>query len=217
MVCYYSIFADILSYKINHHFSISTRNGTGLRAQGSIAGVTTEYNQEDIHASVKVDVDSKLPVQLLVPDKVEYFYKNAALSTRLPSTSRHIIQLSATFGAPHLAFGMETLYNLASKRFHSFNARIRVTKPNFGGSITLTNKGNLLRASYAHYFDHEKKVAEAAVVSRMLSEKENVLVVGGTWIMDDKTTVKARFDSRGKLVTLLHHKIKPRTCIKISS
>ena len=55
------------------------------------------------------------------------------------------------------------------------------------------------------------------MVSRMLSEKENVLVVGGTWIMDDKTTVKARFDSRGKLVTLLHHKIKPRTCIKISS
>jgi voltage-dependent anion channel protein 2 len=79
-----------------------------------------------------------------------------------------------------------------------------------------TNKGILLRASYAHYFDHEK-VAEAAVVSRMLSEKENVLVVGGTWIMDDKTTVKARFDSRGKLVTLLHHKIKPKTCIKISS
>ncbi|KAJ6986335.1 hypothetical protein NC653_024044 [Populus alba x Populus x berolinensis] len=78
---------DILSYKINHHFSISTRNGTGL-------------------------------VQLLVPDTVEYFYKNAALSTRLPSTSRHIIQLSATFGAPHLAFGMETLYNLASKKFH---------------------------------------------------------------------------------------------------
>ncbi|KAG6761299.1 hypothetical protein POTOM_034512 [Populus tomentosa] len=62
MVCYYSIFADILSYKINHHFSISTRNGTGLRAHGSIAGVATEYNQEDIHASVKVDVDSKLPV-----------------------------------------------------------------------------------------------------------------------------------------------------------
>ncbi|KAL3580400.1 hypothetical protein D5086_018235 [Populus alba] len=55
-----------------------------------------------------------------------------------------------------------------------------------------TNKGNLLRASYAHYFDHEKKVAEAAVVSRMLSEKENVLVVGGTWIMDDKTTLLVR-------------------------
>lgn len=155
-------------------------------------------------------------MQLLVPYKVEYFYKNAALSTRLPSTSRHIIQLSATFGAPHLAFGMETPYNLASKRFHEFNAGIRVTKPNFDGSITLTNKGILLWASYAHYFDHEK-VAEAAVVSRMLSEKENVLVVGGTWIMDDKTTVKARFDSRGKLVTLLHHKIKPKTCIKISS
>jgi voltage-dependent anion channel protein 2 len=78
-----------------------------------------------------------LQVQLLVPYKVEYFYKNAALSTRLPSTSRHIIQLSATFGAPHLAFGMETPYNLASKRFHEFNAGIRVTKPNFDGSITL--------------------------------------------------------------------------------
>lgn len=30
MVCYCSIFADILSYKINHYFSISTTNGTGL-------------------------------------------------------------------------------------------------------------------------------------------------------------------------------------------
>ncbi|KAJ6986317.1 LOW QUALITY PROTEIN: hypothetical protein NC653_024032 [Populus alba x Populus x berolinensis] len=46
---------------------------------------------------------------------------------------------------------------------------IRMTKPNFGGS---------------HYFE----VAEAAVVSRMLSEKENVLLEE-QWIMVDKTTV----------------------------
>ncbi|CAK7332363.1 unnamed protein product [Dovyalis caffra] len=107
---------------------------------------------------------------------------------RLPSIHRSVIQLSATFGTSHLAFGEETIYGISSKRIREFNAGIR-----------------------------KKVAAAAAVISQSLSEKENVLVVRGTWIRDDLTTIKARFDSRGKLVTLLHHEIKPKTYVNISS
>ena len=78
------------------------------------------------------------------------------------------------------------------------------------------NKGDFLRASYIHYFDHERKVAAVAVIGRTLSRKENAFAVGASWIMDDLTTIKARFDSRGKLVTVLRHKIKPKSYFTIS-
>lgn len=78
------------------------------------------------------------------------------------------------------------------------------------------NKGDFLRASYIHYFDHERKVAAVAVIGRTLSRKENSFFVGGSWSVDDLTTIKARFDSRGKLVTVLRHKIKPKSYFTIS-
>ena len=34
--------------------------------------------------------------------------------------------------------------------------------------------------------------------------------------MDDLTTIKARFDSRGKLAAILHYKIKPKSFFTIS-
>ncbi|KAB5541243.1 hypothetical protein DKX38_014217 [Salix brachista] len=43
------------------------------------------------------------------------------------------------------------------------------------------------------------------------------MIVGGSWIMGDLTTVKARFDDHGKMMTLLQHKIKPQSCLTLAS
>ncbi|KAF9665933.1 hypothetical protein SADUNF_Sadunf16G0176700 [Salix dunnii] len=55
------------------------------------------------------------------------------------------------------------------------------------------------------------------MIHQVFSAKENGLIVGGSWIMNDTAAINARNDSRGMLVTLLQHKIKSKSKITISS
>lgn len=120
-------------------------------------------------------------------------------------------------GTSSLAFGIQTKYEIASRQFRDIDAGFSMTKPNYDASITMGNKGDFLRASYIHYFDHKKKVAAAAVISHRFSKKENALTVGGSWIMDNIATVKARVDDRGKIMMLLQYGIKSKSCLTIAS
>ncbi|KAJ6965020.1 mitochondrial outer membrane protein porin 5-like [Populus alba x Populus x berolinensis] len=216
MVCCFSTFVDIVSYKINLYFSISNINGTGLICKQSKAAVTAEYNLEDTHATIKVDVNPELPVQFQILHKVQYFHKRAALAMTLPLLRSPLVRLSATVGTEHLAFGMKTIYNTSSRQFLMSDAGISMKSLNCDGSIVLENNGDFLRASYIHYFDHERKLAAVAVIGRALSRKENSFLVEGSWIVDDLTTIKGRFDSRGKLAATLRYKIKPKSFFTIS-
>ncbi|KAB5520679.1 hypothetical protein DKX38_024998 [Salix brachista] len=149
--------------------------------------------------------------------QAQYFHKYAALAMSFPLHHTSKIQLSASAGTSSLAFGVQTKYEIASRQFREFDAGFSMTKPNYDASITLGNKGDFLRASYIHYFDHKKKVAAAAVISHRFSKKENALTVGGSWIMDNITTVKARLDDRGKIMMLLQYGIKSKSCLTITS
>jgi voltage-dependent anion channel protein 2 len=51
------------------------------------------------------------------------------------------------------------------------------------------------------------------VISHRFSKKENALTVGGSWIVDNITTVKARVDDRGKIMMLLQYGIKSKSCL----
>jgi voltage-dependent anion channel protein 2 len=55
----------------------------------------------------------------------------------LPLLRSPLIQLSATVGTAHLAFGMETIYNTSSRQFLMFDAGISMTSLNCEGSIIL--------------------------------------------------------------------------------
>ncbi|KAJ6777299.1 VOLTAGE-DEPENDENT ANION-SELECTIVE CHANNEL [Salix koriyanagi] len=208
----------------------------------SKAGVTAEYKREDIHATIKVDAKPGFPlsanlamsrtlpfmrntVLLRFPDffsgefqiwhEARYIHEQAALAMTFPALRSPLIQLSATVGTPHLGFGMQTAYNTSSRQFTMLDAGISLTNLNCDGSIILENRGDFLSASYIHYFDHERKVAAAAVIGRTFSRKENAFAVGGAWIVDDLTTIKTRYDSFGKVVTALQHKIKPKSSLTI--
>ncbi|CAK7330153.1 unnamed protein product [Dovyalis caffra] len=78
-------------------------------------------------------------------------YATLAMSLPLMDDSATETELSTTLGTPRVAFGLGTK----------------------------VDKADLLRASYVHYFDHEKKVAAAAVICRKFSTKEDSLIVGG--------------------------------------
>ncbi|KAJ6948832.1 hypothetical protein NC651_002983 [Populus alba x Populus x berolinensis] len=147
----------------------------------------------------------------------QYLHKYAALATSFSLHHTPKIQLSASAGTSSLAFGIQTKYEIASRQFREIDAGFSMTKPNYDASITMGNKGDFLRASYIHYFDHKKKVAAAAVISHRFSKKENALTVGGSWNMDNITTVKARVDDRGKIMMLLKYGIKSKSCLTIAS
>lgn len=234
-------------YSKDHKFSISTCSTTGAkltssavkRGQLSTASVAAQYKYKD--ATINVIVDSKSPISttltlsrkflpslntsasLKLPKydsstlQAQYFHKYAALATSFSLHHTPKIQLSASAGTSTLAFGIQTKYEIASRQFREIDAGFSMTKPNYDASITMGNKGDFLRASYIHYFDHKKKVAAAAVISRRFSKKENALTVGGSWIMDNITTVKARVDDRGKIMMLLKYGIKSKSCLTIAS
>uniref|UniRef100_A0A6N2KEQ0 Uncharacterized protein n=1 Tax=Salix viminalis TaxID=40686 RepID=A0A6N2KEQ0_SALVM len=154
-------------------------------------------------------------VKFQIWHEARYIHEQAALAMTFPALRSPLIQLSATVGTPHLGFGMQTAYNTSSRQFTVLDAGISLTNLNCDGSIILENRGDFLSASYIHYFDHERKVAAAAVIGRTFSRKENAYAVGGAWIVDDLTTIKMRFDSFGKVVTALQHKIKPKSSLTI--
>ncbi|XP_011030421.1 PREDICTED: mitochondrial outer membrane protein porin 2-like [Populus euphratica] len=179
-----------------------------------------EYNSREVRTVFGLYLEFGSHVKFHILHEVQYFHEQAALAMTLPLVRSPLIQLSATVGTAHLAFGMETIYNTSSRQLLMFDAvssegrDLKTTHSALG--LFRENKGDSLRASYIHYFDHERKVAAAAVIGWTLSSKENAFAVGGSWIMDDLTTIKARFDSRGKLFTVLHHKIKPKSYFTIS-
>ncbi|KAJ6302592.1 hypothetical protein OIU77_016648 [Salix suchowensis] len=228
---------DLLSFGRDQYFSISTGSDNGLTLipyattldEQSKAGVTAEYKREDIHATIKVDAKPGFPLSTtLAMSRTLSFMRNTVL-LRFPDVfsgeARTVfglylefgshVKLSATVGTPHLGFGMVTAYNTSSRQFTMLDAGISLTNLNCDGSIILENRGDFLSASYIHYFDHERKVAAAAVIGRTFSRKENAFAVGGAWIVDDLTTIKTRYDSFGKVVTALQHKIKPKSSLTI--
>ncbi|CAK7330151.1 unnamed protein product [Dovyalis caffra] len=154
--------------------------------------------------------------------QVHYFSKNAALAIcvpwirYLPFFRTPEVHFDATIGSSNLAFAVETIFNTISREFRIFHAGISMAKTYCDAAIIMAHEGDFLRASYVHYFDHEKKVAAAASISRHFSGKENLLVVGGSWTMDNLTTIKARFDNHGRIGTLLQHEIKPKSNLTIS-
>lgn len=78
-----------------------------------------------------------LRVQFQILHEVQYFHKRAALAMTLPLLRSPLIQLSATVGTAHLAFGMETIYNTSSRQFLMFDAGISMKSLNCEGSIIL--------------------------------------------------------------------------------
>lgn len=53
-------------------------------------------------------------------------------------------------------------------------------------------------------------------VSRGFSTNENTLTVGGSFVVDPQTTVKARLNNHGNLAALLQHEISPKSTFTLS-
>ncbi|KAF5733206.1 putative Porin/voltage-dependent anion-selective channel protein [Tripterygium wilfordii] len=168
--------------------------------------------------STKFIASAKFPNYKTSMLKIQYlgFHKHSAVTISVVLNQLPSANLSATLNISSIAIGMKATYKTSSSQFAAYDAGISVTKPICDASIILADKGDLIRASFVHYFDQGRKIAAVAEITRRFSKKENNLTVGGSCSVDHHTTIKAKLDNHGKLNALLMHKFKPKSYLTIS-
>ncbi|KAK1559720.1 hypothetical protein Q3G72_017588 [Acer saccharum] len=158
----------------------------------------------------------KLPDYSSSELKFQYLHENAALASSFVLNRSPTVAISAAIGDPRITFGVEAEYK-TSRSFTKYDAGIHVENHKCNASIILSNKVDLLKASYMHQFDQPMKVAMAAEISRRFSTKENTLTVGGSCEVDRRTALKVKLDNHGKLNTLLLHRFRQKSYLSVSS
>ncbi|KAF8406202.1 hypothetical protein HHK36_008287 [Tetracentron sinense] len=232
-------------YSYDQKFTITTYSDAGValtstavKKGGFSAGdVAAQYKYKNAVIDVKVDTESNISTTFTfteilpstktiasfkVPDynsgklEVQYFHYHATFTTAVALNQSPAVDLSATIGTPSIAFGAEAGYNSTSGSFTKYTAGISVTKPDSSASIILTDKGDTLRASYVHHLDQLKRSAAVGEITRRFSTNENTFTVGGSYMVDPLTVVKARLNNNGNLGALLQHELKPKSVLTIS-
>lgn len=69
--------------------------------------------------------------------EAQYFHEHAGFTMAIGLNKSPAIDVSATIGTPHIAFGTEASYTFASCNFTKYNAGVSLTKPNFSVSVIL--------------------------------------------------------------------------------
>lgn len=77
-------------------------------------------------------------------------------------------------------------------------------------------KGDTIGASYVHHLDQMKRSAAVGEITRRFSTNENTFTVGGSYLVDPLTLVKAKLNNHGKLGALLQHEVIPKSVLTLS-
>ncbi|KAL5556796.1 hypothetical protein UlMin_039032 [Ulmus minor] len=232
-------------YNSDQKFAISTYSDAGVALTSSAVkkgGLSTGdiaalYKYKNTVFDVKVDTESNVLTTLTFteilpstktiasfkfPDynsgkvEVQYFHDHATFTSAVSLKQSPLIDVTATFGTPSIAFGAEAGYDTTSGDFTKYTAGISVTKPDSSASILLGDKGDTIRASYVHYLDELKRSAGVLEIARRFSRNENIFTVGGSYAVDHLTLVKAKLNNEGKLGALLQHEVIPKSLLTIS-
>ncbi|XP_062101815.1 mitochondrial outer membrane protein porin 2-like [Humulus lupulus] len=232
-------------YNSDQKFSISTYSDAGVALTStavkkgglSTGDVAALYKYKNTVFDVKVDTDSNVSTILTITEvlpstkaiasfklpnynsgklEVQYFHDHVTLATAVALNQSPLVDFSATFGTPSVAFGAEAGYDTTSGNFTKYTAGVSMTKPDSSASILLGDKGDSLKASYVHYFDKSKRTAAVGEVTRRFSSNENTFTVGGSYAVDHLTVVKAKLNDHGKIAATLQHEVIPKSLMTVS-
>ncbi|XAR57713.1 hypothetical protein NMG60_11025958 [Bertholletia excelsa] len=233
-------------YVSDQKISISTYSSAGVAITStavnkggvSTGDVAAQYKYNNSLIDVKVDTESNISTTFTVteivpstktiasfrfPDynsgklEVQYFHPHATFSTAVALNKSPNIDIMATLGTPAIALGAEAGYETSSGKFIKYTAGISVTKPDSSASIILADKGDTVRASFVHYLDQLNRVTAVGEIARRLSTNENTFTIGGSFLVDHLTLVKAKLNNHGRLGAVLEHEILPKSVLTISS
>lgn len=232
-------------YNSDQKFSVSTYSDAGVALTStavkkgglSTGDIATQYKYKNVVVDVKVDTESNISTTFTIADivpstktialfkvpdynggklEVQYFHDHATFTTAVALNQSPAIDFSATIGTPSIAFGAEAGYDTTSGNFTKYTAGISVTQSVYNASIMLGDKGDSIKASYVHYLDTLKRSAGVGEITRKFSTNENTFTVGGQYVLDPLTTVKAKLNNYGKLGALLQHEVIPKSMLTIS-
>ncbi|KAK9164327.1 hypothetical protein Syun_005229 [Stephania yunnanensis] len=233
-------------YTTDQKFAISTCSDAGLAITStavkkggfSSGDVAVQYKYKSTLVDVKVDTESNVSTTLTfadilpatkaiasikIPDytagkvEVQYFHDHATFTSAVGLSQQPTVDMSATIGTPSFAVGAEAGYETSLGTFSKYNAGISVINADYNASIILADKGDTLKASYLHHFDQLKRNSTVAEITRRFSTNENTFTLGGSFAIDPHTTVKTRLNNHGRLGALLHHELKAKSILTISS
>ncbi|KAL8211078.1 hypothetical protein R6Q57_005515 [Mikania cordata] len=180
--------------------------------------IATSLTFMDIAPSTKVITSFHLPsLRSSKVLKVQYFHHLATLTSTMALNEAPTIGASATIGTPTFAMGSKVAYEIFSSKLTNFAVGINFNRPDSTASLVLGDNGDTIRAFYRFRFDALKKTAAAVEITRRLSANETDFVVGGCYVFDNQTSVKAKLHSCGKLAAVLQLKIIPKLLVSLSS
>lgn len=232
-------------YSTEQKFFIFSESDTGVAIASSLAKkgglsagvVAAQYKYKNSTIDVKVDTDSSIATSVTVTDilpstktiamcsfpdynsgkiGVQYFHEHASFTTAVDLNKSPNVDISATIGTPFIAFGTEASYKVDSRSFTKYNAGVSLTKPNYGASVILADKGDAVKATCFHHWDQENRGVAVAEIARKFSTNDNILTVGGSYALDPHTLVKAKLNNHGNLGTLVQHELAPKSFLTLS-
>ncbi|XP_019152733.1 PREDICTED: mitochondrial outer membrane protein porin 2-like [Ipomoea nil] len=232
-------------YSSHQKFTVDSRSHDGvaivsvLEKKGSLSTgyVSAKYNFKNTGIDVKIDTDSNILTELTFDDilpstkaiascrlpdyksgkfEAQYFHEHARFTMAMGLNKSPAVDVSATIGTPHIAFGTEASYAFAFRNFTKYNAGVSLTKPNFSVSVILAEKGDALRAIYLHHLDQKKRGTVVGEMEIKFSANESTLTVGCSYAVDAHTTMKAKLNNHGKLGALVKHELKPKSFLTVS-
>ncbi|KAK4368707.1 hypothetical protein RND71_012499 [Anisodus tanguticus] len=232
-------------YSHNQKFTIASRADAGIDLTSTLVrkgglssgGVAAKYKYKKTILGVRFNTQSNISTTLTISDvlpstkaiaswklldyssskiEVQYFYEHACFTTAVGSLSKSpALDISAAIGTPHVAFGTEASYSLASGNFTKYNAGVSLKKPNFSASVILTDKGDAVRASFLHHLGQQKRGTAVGEIARKFSTNENTSTVGCSYSVNPQTVVKAKLNNHGNLGALVQHKLKSKSFLTL--
>lgn len=231
-------------YSYDRKFSISTQtNGlaitsTTLQKGGlSVGDVTAQYKYNNAVIDIKVDTQSNIATTLTlndvlpstksiasmkVPDynsgklELQYSHEHAGIGTSVSLNKHPILDVSATFGTLNTVLGVEGGYDTFTGEVTKYNVGVSMTKPDFRTSVILTEKGDLIKASYVHYVEQVRTTTVVEFTNRF-SEEGSTLTVGGSCQVDDLTLIKLKLNNQGNFGAVLQHEFKPKSMLTMAA
>ncbi|PIM97332.1 Porin/voltage-dependent anion-selective channel protein [Handroanthus impetiginosus] len=238
---------DLLTKDFNYDqkFSISipSSTGMGLTATGVkkdqifVGDISTQYKGEKTTVDVRVDTYSnvftkvtydvlpgtKAAISFNVPDHksgkldVHYLHHHAAINSSIGLNPSPLLEVAAAIGSKDVAIGGEIAFDTASSSFTKCNAGISFNKPDLSAALVLTDKGQTVKASYAHCVNPLKGTEVAAEMTHRLSSYENSFSIGSIHMIDNLTLVKTRFSDNGKVAILSQREWRPKSLVTVST
>ncbi|KAL8467796.1 hypothetical protein ACS0TY_031145 [Phlomoides rotata] len=238
---------DLLTkdYNYDQKFSLSIPNphGMGFTANGVQKGqifvgdIRSVYRNRKTTVDVKVDTYSsvstkvtydvgpgtKAAISFSVPDHksgkldVDYLHHHAAIHSSIGLNPSPRLEVSAAIGLKDVAIGGEIGFDTSSSSFTKYNAGISYNKPDFSAALILTDKGQTVKASYAHLVNPSTGTEVAAEMTHRLSSLKNSFSIGSAHKVDSKTLVKTRFSDNGKIAVLSQREWRPKSLVTFSA